>query len=99
MAADIFESYETTIVSGLILGLALVALTGDLYWIVFPLIIRAVGVISSIIGTFTVPIWESVNLPFLGKAHDAEESMFRSYEVSSIFTVVISFFLATLYAH
>ncbi len=45
MAADIFESYEVTIVSGLILGLALVALTGDLKWIVYPLIIRAVGVI------------------------------------------------------
>ncbi len=96
MAADIFESYEVTIVSGLILGLALVAITGDLKWIVYPLIIRAVGVISSIIGTFTVPIWEKVNLPLLGKAHDAEEAMFRSYEVSSIFTVTISFFLAWL---
>ncbi|MBI5954843.1 MAG: sodium-translocating pyrophosphatase [Chloroflexi bacterium] len=99
MAADIFESYEVTIVSGLILGLALVAITGDLKWIVYPLIIRAVGVISSIIGTFTVPIWEKVNLPLLGKAHDAEEAMFRSYEVSSIFTVTISIFLAWLYAN
>jgi K(+)-stimulated pyrophosphate-energized sodium pump len=99
MAADIFESYEVTIVSGLILGLSLVAITGDLKWIVYPLIIRAVGVISSIIGTFTVPIWEKVDLPLLGKAHDAEEAMFRSYEVSSIFTVVISFFLAVSYAN
>jgi K(+)-stimulated pyrophosphate-energized sodium pump len=99
MAADIFESYEVTIVSALILGLALVAATGDLKWIVFPLIIRAVGVISSIIGTFTVPIWEKVNLPLLGRAHDAEEAMFRSYEVSSIFTVTISIFLAWLYAN
>ncbi len=99
MAADIFESYEVTIVSGLILGLALVAATGDLKWIVYPLIIRAVGVISSIIGTFTVPIWEKVNLPLLGKAHDAEESMFRSYEVSSIFTILVSIVLAQSYAH
>jgi K(+)-stimulated pyrophosphate-energized sodium pump len=36
MAADIFESYEVTIVSALILGLALMRLTGDVYWIVFP---------------------------------------------------------------
>ncbi len=98
MAADIFESYETTIVSGLILGLALVALTGDLKWIVYPLIIRAIGVISSMLGTFTVPIWEKFPLKFL-RAHDAEESMFRSYEVSSVFTVTLSIFLATLYAH
>ena len=98
MAADIFESYETTIVSGLILGLALVALTGDLKWIVYPLIIRAIGVISSMLGTFTVPIWEKFPIKFL-RAHDAEESMFRSYEVSSIFTVTLSIFLAVIYAH
>lgn len=98
MAADIFESYEVTIVSGLILGLALVALTGDLKWIVYPLIIRAIGVISSILGTFTVPIWESFPIKFL-RAHDAEEAMFRSYEVSSVNTVIWSFALAYLYAH
>ena len=97
MAADIFESYEVTIVSGLILGLALVALTGDLKWIIYPLIIRGVGVISSIIGTFTVPIWEKFPIKFL-RAHDAEESMFRSYEVSSVFTILISIIVANLYA-
>jgi K(+)-stimulated pyrophosphate-energized sodium pump len=98
MAADIFESYETTIVSGLILGLALVAITGDLKWIVYPLIIRAVGVISSILGTFTVPIWEKFPIKFL-RAHDAEESMFRSYEVSSVNTIIVSFLLAIFYAN
>ncbi len=98
MAADIFESYEVTIVSGLILGLSLVALTGELKWIVYPLIIRAIGVISSILGTFTVPIWESIPIKFL-RAHDAEESMFRSYEVSSVFTIFWSFVLALTYAH
>jgi K(+)-stimulated pyrophosphate-energized sodium pump len=97
MAADIFESYEVTIVSGLILGLALVALTGDLKWIVYPLIIRAIGVLSSILGTFTVPIWERFPLKFL-RAHDAEEAMFRSYEVSSVNTILWSFLLAFLYA-
>jgi K(+)-stimulated pyrophosphate-energized sodium pump len=98
MAADIFESYEVTIVSGLILGLALVALTGDLKWIVFPLIIRAIGVISSILGTFTVPIWENFPIKFL-RAHDAEEAMFRSYEVSSVNTIIWAFAVAILYAH
>ncbi len=97
MAADIFESYEVTIVSGLILGLALYAATGNLMWIVFPLIIRAVGVVSSIIGTFTVPIWENIPIKFL-RAHDAEESMFRSYEVSSVFTIFWAFVLALAYA-
>ena len=100
MAADIFESYEVTIVSALILGLALVAIdpTHSLKWIVFPLIIRGIGVISSILGTFTVPIWERFPIKFL-RAHNAEEAMFRSYEVSSINTVFFSFLVAQLYAH
>ena len=54
MAADIFESYEVTIVSGLILGLSLVALTGEIKWIIFPLMVRGIGVLSSIVGTYLV---------------------------------------------
>lgn len=54
MAADIFESYEVTIVSGLILGLSLYAATGQLKWIIFPLLVRGIGVFSSIIGTYLV---------------------------------------------
>ena len=57
MAADIFESYEVTIVSGLILGLALWHFTGRLEWIIFPLIVRGIGVLSSIIGTYLVRGW------------------------------------------
>jgi len=97
MAADIFESYEVTIVSALILGLVLYQATGQIHYIVYPLVIRAIGVISSIIGTFAVPIWERFPIKFL-RAHDAEEAMFRSYEVSSINTVIFSFLLAILYA-
>ncbi len=54
MAADIFESYEVTIVSGIILGLALVHLTGEIKWIIFPLLVRGIGVFSSIVGTYQV---------------------------------------------
>jgi K(+)-stimulated pyrophosphate-energized sodium pump len=97
MAADIFESYEVTIVSALILGLTLVAITGDLKWIVYPLIIRAIGVLSSILGTFTVPIWQRFPIRFL-RAHDAEEAMFRSYEVASVNTILWSFLIAVFYA-
>ncbi len=98
MAADIFESYEVTIVSALILGLALWSQDQNLKWIVYPLIVRGIGVISSILGTFAVPIWEKFPIKFM-RAHDAEESMFRSYEISSINTIVWSFVVAMLYAH
>jgi K(+)-stimulated pyrophosphate-energized sodium pump len=97
MAADIFESYEVTIVSSLILGIVLVSLTGDMKWIVYPLIIRAIGVVSSIMGTFAVPIWMKFPIKFL-RAHDSEEAMFRSYEVSSFNTILWSFVVAIAYA-
>jgi K(+)-stimulated pyrophosphate-energized sodium pump len=97
MAADIFESYEVTIVSTLILGLFLYGMTGHIQWIVYPLIVRAIGVISSILGTFTVPIWEKFPIKFL-RAKDAEEAMFRSYEVSSINTIIWAFVFSLLYA-
>lgn len=97
MAADIFESYEVTIVSSMILGIFLYQIDGNLVWIVYPLIIRGIGVISSILGTFTVPIWERIPIPFL-RAHDAQEAMFRSYEVSSVNTIVWAFLVADWYA-
>ena len=45
-----------------------------------------------------MPIWEKFPVNSW-RAHDAEESMFRSYEVSSIFTIMVSIFLAQIYAH
>lgn len=89
MAADIFESYEVTIVSSLILGLALTAINGELYWIVLPLLVRGIGVVSSIIGTYAVSLW---------RVDDAEEAMYKSYEVSSGITIISTFLLAWLYA-
>jgi len=97
MAADIFESYEVTIVATLILGLVLMHLTGNTFWIIFPLVVRGIGVISSILGTLAVPFWENFPIKFL-RAKDAEEAMFRSYEVSSINTVIWAFVFAILYA-
>jgi K(+)-stimulated pyrophosphate-energized sodium pump len=100
MAADIFESYEVTMVAGMMLGLALMAVdpTHSLKWIVFPLIIRACGVLSSVLGTFMVPLWVKFPIKFL-RAHNAEEAMFRSYEMSSVATVAASFLVAIFYAN
>jgi K(+)-stimulated pyrophosphate-energized sodium pump len=89
MAADIFESYEVTVVSSLILGLALNAITGQLVWIIVPLLIRGVGVISSIIGTYAVSLWKNT---------DAEEAMFKSYELSSAITITAAFLISYFYA-
>ncbi len=82
MAADIFESYEVTIVSGLILGLALTALTGHLEWIIYPLLVRGIGVLSSIIGTYLVRGGP-------GKSGDAMRAIFTGFLSSAGISVVL----------
>lgn len=89
MAADIFESYEVTIVAALILGIFLTMGTGNLYWIIFPLLIRACGVIGSIISTYTVGRGE-------GNAMDA---IHRAYWLGAGITCVSSFLFAHFYCH
>ncbi len=83
MAADIFESYEVTIVSGLILGLALTALTGRNEWIVYPLIVRGIGVLSSIIGTYLV------KTPEMEQGGDAMKAIFSGFLSSAAISVVL----------
>jgi K(+)-stimulated pyrophosphate-energized sodium pump len=90
MAADIFESYEVTIVSALILGLALWHITGDLHWIIYPLLVRGIGVLSSIIGTYAVRGGP-------GKSGDAMRAIFRGYLSSAAISVVLFGLLAFYY--
>jgi K(+)-stimulated pyrophosphate-energized sodium pump len=58
MAADLFESYEVTLVASLILGAAAYGVSGSkvgaLAGIMFPLFVRAIGVVTSIIGILAV---------------------------------------------
>ena len=56
MAADLFESYEVTLVASLILGAAAFAGSevGAIAGVMFPLFVRAVGVITSIVGILAV---------------------------------------------
>jgi K(+)-stimulated pyrophosphate-energized sodium pump len=90
MAADIFESYEVTIVSGLILGLALWHITGDLHWIIYPLLVRGIGVLSSIIGTYAVK-----GSP--GKSGNAMRAIFRGFLSSAAISIVLFGLVAYFY--
>ena len=90
MAADIFESYEVTIVSGLILGLALHSITGRLEWIIFPLIVRGIGVLASIIGTYAVK-----SEP--GESADAMGAIFRGFITSAAISAVLFYIAGYFY--
>src|SRR5713226_5123321 len=56
MAADLFESYEVTLVASIILGVAAFKSIGlnPALGLVFPLAARAIGVLASIVGVFAV---------------------------------------------
>jgi K(+)-stimulated pyrophosphate-energized sodium pump len=85
MAADIFESYEVTLVAAMILGAAVFGNLG----VIFPLFVRAVGVIASIIGTYAVK-----------SNNDTEHAMKpinRGFFVASALSIVGFGLLAKLY--
>jgi K(+)-stimulated pyrophosphate-energized sodium pump len=57
MAADLFESYEVTLVASIILGVAAfrsLGIDNPVAGLIFPLAARAIGVLASIVGVFAV---------------------------------------------
>ncbi|MFL2679554.1 MAG: sodium-translocating pyrophosphatase [Alphaproteobacteria bacterium] len=62
MAADLFETYAVTIVGTMVLGLILFQGTDQQIFMMYPLVIAAVCILSSLIGTFYVKLGESNNI-------------------------------------
>jgi len=87
MAADIFESYEVSIVAAMILGL--IAYPGSVKGVIFPLVVRAIGVLSSIVGTYAVSV--------SGGTHDAMKAIKRGYNLSASISIVSFFLLSYFY--
>ncbi len=52
--ADLFESTAAENIGAMILGVAIYAVTQNVAWIVFPLVVRGFGLIASVIGIFLV---------------------------------------------
>jgi K(+)-stimulated pyrophosphate-energized sodium pump len=93
MAADIFESYEVTIVSTLILGVVLFTQTHELSWIIFPLLVRGIGVLSSIVGTYLVKGGKS------GEENNALKSINKGFYSSAAISIAAFGILSFFYLH
>jgi K(+)-stimulated pyrophosphate-energized sodium pump len=89
MAADIFESYEVTIVAAMILGYASFGHKG----VIFPLLVRAIGVLGSIWSTYTVKAGPN------STSDEALHSVHRGFVLGSIFSVVGFVLLGFAYLH
>ena len=95
MAADLFESYEVTLVASIILGVpAFVALFPDdpskwVIGLIFPLIARSLGVLASIAGVYAV------------RATDKDKSALtpirRGFITAGVLTVIATAAVALIY--
>ncbi len=91
MAADLFESYEVTLVASIILGVAAFDSIGlnPALGLVFPLAARAIGVVASIAGVFAVRAKEGET--------NALKPINRGFLTAGIITVIGTYLLATYY--
>ena len=87
MAADIFESYEVTIVAAMILGMATFGHKG----VIFPLLVRGIGVLGSIISTYTVKAGPN------DTSDTALKSVHRGFWIGSVISFVGFFVLGYFY--
>ncbi|MBV9577599.1 MAG: sodium-translocating pyrophosphatase [Chloroflexi bacterium] len=54
--ADLFESTAAENIGAMILGVALYVVTGNTSWVFFPLVVRSVGIIASMVGILAVAV-------------------------------------------
>jgi K(+)-stimulated pyrophosphate-energized sodium pump len=91
MAADLFESYEVTLVASIILGVAAFASIGanPALGLVFPVAARGIGVLASIVGVFMVR----------ATSHDrtAMAPINRGFATAGVLTVIGTALVAFLY--
>src|SRR5690349_10843919 len=96
MAADVFESFEVTMVAAMILGIVLGtyhdatgALQFNPYYLIFPLLARGIGVVASIIGTYVVKTTE--------QERNAMRAMNRGFWLSAAIAVGLTALVALVY--
>jgi K(+)-stimulated pyrophosphate-energized sodium pump len=96
MAADLFESYEITIISSLILGYSafhtLASHSADpTPAVIYPLIVPAIGIFASVIGVYAVRA--------RSKDRNAMAPINRGFWLAALLTVIGAFFVAEFYVH
>jgi len=91
MAADLFESYEVTLVASIILGVAAFASidANPALGLIFPVIARAIGVLASIVGVYAVRATE--------KDKSAMAPINRGFLTAGVLTILGTGAVALLY--
>src|SRR5881409_2423173 len=88
--ADLFESMSAENIGAMILGVAIYKVTGDLQWVVFPLVLRSFGIFATIAGLTSVPLFARED----GRQDPMTPLNYGYYIVSAL--SVIGLFIATI---
>jgi K(+)-stimulated pyrophosphate-energized sodium pump len=91
MAADLFESYEITIIAALILGYSAFPLRHTTAAVLFPLIVPAIGIFASVIGVLVVRARKN--------DRNALAPINRGFWLAAVLTVIGAFLVAQFYVH
>ncbi|HEX4434649.1 MAG TPA: sodium-translocating pyrophosphatase [Acidimicrobiales bacterium] len=91
MAADLFESYEITIIAALILGYSAFPLRHTTAAVLFPLIVPAIGIFASVIGVLVVRARTN--------DRNALAPINRGFWLAAVLTVIGAFLVAQFYVH
>jgi len=91
MAADLFESYEVTLVASIILGFAAFESIGlnPALGVIFPVVARAIGVLASIVGVYMVKAKKG--------DRNAMAPINRGFLTAGLLTVAGTFLVAQFY--
>jgi K(+)-stimulated pyrophosphate-energized sodium pump len=91
MAADLFESYEITIIAALILGYSAFRFQHTTAAVLYPLIVPAIGIFASVIGVVVVRARHN--------DRNALAPINRGFWLAALLTVIGAFFVAQYYVH
>jgi K(+)-stimulated pyrophosphate-energized sodium pump len=91
MAADLFESYEVTLVAAIILGAAAFAGSevGAIAGVMFPLFVRAIGVVTSVVGILAVTP--------RSETESGMRSINRGFFISAVLSAILVFITSLIY--
>ena len=93
MAADIFESYEVTLVAAIVLGAATAAIFDQATWmklILFALMARGVGIVASIAGIFMMKGSDNIDSDPL---MSIRKGFWSSAAVAALGTAALAYFM------
>ncbi|HUI94042.1 MAG TPA: sodium-translocating pyrophosphatase [Chitinivibrionales bacterium] len=86
MAADLYETYTVTIVAAILL--AKTVFGAQSMWVEFPLLIGAISIVASIIGTYFVK---------MGKTQYIMGALYKGLAVSGVLAAIAFYFVSVLF--